>query len=93
MSDHNEHKINEAILNYVNGGTKEENEEIREYAKRHYPLYDQFDPNSAVSFFILDSFRLYASRFSDDKPNMYLVDGQTIDHPTMMAMLREVYGD
>jgi len=23
MSDHNEHEINEAILNYVNGGTKE----------------------------------------------------------------------
>ena len=37
MKEINGRQINDAISNYINGGTKEQNEELQEYAKRHYP--------------------------------------------------------
>ena len=43
----------------------------------------------------MESYKLRASRMSDnpDIENLYLIDGQTVDHATMMSMLREIYGD
>ena len=95
MKEINGRQINDAVLNYINGGTKEQNEELQEYARRHYPDYDKYDPKSAVAFFIMESYKLRASRMSDnpDIENLYLIDGQTVDHATMMSMLREIYGD
>ena len=95
MADKKE--ILDEMLRVINGGTKEENEEMYQYISRKFPEFTYLPKEDAIAVALIDRMPVDSLQLSNefiDKENWFVLrDGRVLTHSEMLKMLKEKYGD
>ena len=95
MADKKE--ILDEMLRVINGGTKEENEEMYQYISRKFPEFTYLPKEDAIASALIDRMPVDSLQLSNefiDKENWFVLrDGRGLTHSEMLKMLKEKYGD
>ena len=92
-----ERKIPDVLMQFIDGGTEQENAEMYEYIQRKFPEFAGLPRDFAIGAALLSYLpvgHVELSQYDSSLKNKcVLKDGRAVGHAEMMAMLKEKYGD
>ena len=90
-------EILDDVLRVVNGGTKQENEEMYQYISRKFPEFTYLPKEDAIAVALIDRMPIasvqVSNEYIDTENKFVLRDGRELNHSEMLEMLKKQYGE
>ena len=90
-------EIADERIQFTNGGTEQELEEMYAYVKRKFPEFSDLPRDDAISMALFSSLPIDTIRLSTYNPSFknqfVLRDGRELNHKQIMEMLKRQYGE